>query len=273
MPLVNGKSTNAVRKNIEILMRENKPQKQAIAIALDIARRAKRAMGGELSQADWTERAQAHSMMKSPVMAAALKPKPPISPVIPRGTLAATTPLGQSMPASKLSIPKANFPKIPNPPPPPKIPQAATTGTNPKLPKIGKKSGGEVKSQGPLLGSTPGRADKLPVDVEDGAYVLPADCVSALGDGNSLAGHAAIEHMVSQLPHAKSNGGKASSGKSVPCMLSDGEHLLSRETVEQIGGGDYEKGKRVLDHFVTHVRHQTIRKLSKLPPPADSRED
>ena len=39
MPLIKSKSKSAVSSNISRLVHEGKPQKQAIAIALDVARR------------------------------------------------------------------------------------------------------------------------------------------------------------------------------------------------------------------------------------------
>ena len=50
-------------------------------------------------------------------------------------------------------------------------------------------AGGHV---GPLPGPTPGRADKVDTTVEDGSHILSADCVSALGDGNTEAGYAKL---------------------------------------------------------------------------------
>ena len=40
MPLIKGKSKKAISENIETEMEHGKPQKQAVAIALDTARRA-----------------------------------------------------------------------------------------------------------------------------------------------------------------------------------------------------------------------------------------
>ena len=40
MPLIKSKSKEAIGKNIKTEMKAGKPQKQAIAIALDVARRA-----------------------------------------------------------------------------------------------------------------------------------------------------------------------------------------------------------------------------------------
>ena len=113
---------------------------------------------------------------------------------------------------------------------------------------------------GPIVGATGGRSDKLPVDVESGSYVLPADVVSALGEGNSLAGHKAIEQMFGK--------GAASNGEAIGIKISDGEHVLARKQVEQAGRGDYEQGCRTLDAFAKMVRAQNIKKLQSLPPPA-----
>lgn len=42
MPLIKGYSKRSISKNIERLLKEKKPRKQAIAIALDIAKTTKR---------------------------------------------------------------------------------------------------------------------------------------------------------------------------------------------------------------------------------------
>ncbi len=42
MPLLKGSSRRAISANIETEMAHGKPQKQAVAIALDVARRRKR---------------------------------------------------------------------------------------------------------------------------------------------------------------------------------------------------------------------------------------
>lgn len=43
MPLVKGYSKKSVSKNVKTEMKAGKPQKQAVAIALDTARKAKKA--------------------------------------------------------------------------------------------------------------------------------------------------------------------------------------------------------------------------------------
>jgi hypothetical protein len=41
MPLVNGKSKDAISKNIKTEMAEGKPQKQSVAIALNVAKKSR----------------------------------------------------------------------------------------------------------------------------------------------------------------------------------------------------------------------------------------
>ena len=45
-----------------------------------------------------------------------------------------------------------------------------------------------------------GRTDHIPMNVLEGSYVLPADIVSGLGEGNTLAGSRLIENMFKSGP-------------------------------------------------------------------------
>ncbi len=126
---------------------------------------------------------------------------------------------------------------------------------------------------GSLTGATPGRADDLPIDVPNGSHVIPADVVSALGSGNSSAGHRRLHRMFPKSlgprrrpPHPHSpmaKGGKAT----VPIMASDGEFIISPEDIARIGDGNSEVGHRHLDKFILHVRKANIKSLKKLPGP------
>jgi hypothetical protein len=123
--------------------------------------------------------------------------------------------------------------------------------------------GGRV---GALTGATGGRADMLPMKVPNGSHVIPADVVSALGQGNSQHGH---EVLAALFPHSSSPKKRAGGG-GVNIMASDGEFVVSPEDVEETGRGDAEHGHNVLDHFIVHTRKQNIQHLSKLPaPPKD----
>ena len=120
--------------------------------------------------------------------------------------------------------------------------------------KPARATGGHV---GALKGATGGRADALPVDVPDGAYVIPADVVSALGDGNTQAG---FEHLNRMFPATASRaaGGKASP---VKCKLSDGEFVVPPDQVQAHGGYD------TFDKWIMHVRQMDIKRRQNLPGP------
>jgi hypothetical protein len=143
---------------------------------------------------------------------------------------------------------------------------------------------------GPLMGATPGRADKLPMSVPNGSHVIPADTVSALGSGNSMNGHAVLSKMFPmstgplgmpmtihsakpnfpKLPKfpGKKHGGEHHSKDNVAVKVSDGEHIIGPDDVRRVGGGDIEKGHKILDEFILHIRKQNIKALRKMPPPA-----
>lgn len=116
---------------------------------------------------------------------------------------------------------------------------------------------------GPLHSEVPGRTDHLAIDVPAGSYILPADVVSGLGEGNTSAGTRLLNQMF--------KGGVArtqrAAGGRVPIMAAGGEFVVSPEEVEDIGGGDLEKGHAILDAFVKRTRAQTIEDMTKLPGP------
>jgi hypothetical protein len=53
---------------------------------------------------------------------------------------------------------------------------------------------------GLVASSVPGRTDRHNVDLPAGSYVLPADVVSGLGEGNSMAGAGLIDKMLASGP-------------------------------------------------------------------------
>jgi hypothetical protein len=57
-------------------------------------------------------------------------------------------------------------------------------------------SGGTRAAEGGYFkGGTPGQSDKIPAMLSDGEFVIDADTVAALGDGNNAAGASALEQM------------------------------------------------------------------------------
>lgn len=135
----------------------------------------------------------------------------------------------------------------------------------------------QLTHSGPINLPIGGRTDHVPMNVAGGSYVVPADVVSHLGQGNTMAGNKIMGRMFSSGPygmsmpgmsHAKpkfADGGAASS--SVPIVAAGGEYVLTPSEVSMIGGGDLKKGHETLDAWVLHERQKHIKTLRKLPPP------
>lgn len=120
---------------------------------------------------------------------------------------------------------------------------------------------------GAVEGRTPGRGDHLPVNVTSGSYVIPAYAVAALGDDNTAHGMARLNQAFPPHEHQTlAAGGHA--GPSVPIKISDGEFVVTPDNVTKLGGGDLQKGHRVLDAMVEQVRQAQMKKLKEMPPPA-----
>jgi len=231
MPLAQGSSDKVKSSNISKLMHEGRPQPQAIAIAMETARRTKRADGG-------------------------------------------------------IGLPKLDV----------KVPLA-----RPKL------------HTGPIHSAVAGRTDHLPIHVPNKAYVLPADIVSGMGQGNTMAGFKIAKRLPRLFatsfygskkagegtpyggsfygrekageglpygapsglpyggappPHAK--GGPipdADGDEGVPIVAAGGEHVYHPDEVKMIGGGDIDRGHDILDAFVRQYRAEHIKTLKGLPGP------
>lgn len=61
----------------------------------------------------------------------------------------------------------------------------------------GGKSEKKKTHSGPIHSSVAGRTDHLPMHVASGSYVIPADIISALGEGNSMAGFKVAKNIFS----------------------------------------------------------------------------
>lgn len=147
--------------------------------------------------------------------------------------------------------------------------------------KIGRQSPMHV---GPISSDVPGRTDNHPMRVPAGAYVLPADHVSSLGQGNTAAGMAVLDQMFKPGPKGVGKAG-IKRGVGVPKrqtrfadggMVEDGvdinaaggEYVIPPEVVMEIGGGDLDAGHKMLDGWVIDNRKQHVKTLRKLPGPA-----
>lgn len=128
--------------------------------------------------------------------------------------------------------------------------------------------GAALGAGGFLHGTTPGRADKVQTSAPGGSYIVPADVIAGLGQGNSLAGARVMDAILGSGPHgislprggggrgaprppapvrAAANGGpiqlfperRAAGGvkgkQETPVLLSHGEYSIAPHHCERIG--------------------------------------
>lgn len=248
MPLIQGSSRNAVSENIRRERSSGKGQRQAVAIALDVARR-NRADGGQV--ANRTKKGD-----QDPLGAGIYKG---MNPVYTRSLPPRERPGGDTV----------------------SVPAAADVSIAEKSRRA---AGGRVHT-GPIASAVGGRTDHHAMSVPNGAYVLPADHVSSLGQGNTQAGMAILNRMFSTGPYGVSlpkitrgrgappapkpaKFAKGGAAGPVPIMAAGGEYVLSPEQVASIGGGDVERGHKILDAWVVSNRKKHVKTLKKLPGPA-----
>lgn len=124
-----------------------------------------------------------------------------------------------------------------------------------------KAEGGDAKKThvGPIHSNVAGRTDHLPMHVPSGAYVIPADIVSALGEGNTMAGFRVLNDMFGVQ--------KLGPEPATEIVAAGGEYVISPAAAAHVGGGDIDKGHRSLDDFVKKYRDLTVQTLKKLPGP------
>jgi hypothetical protein len=120
--------------------------------------------------------------------------------------------------------------------------------------------------------------------VPSGSYVIPADIISAMGEGNTMAGFKVAKGIFSRTlyggakarpygaptaPYGQAMPGKAEGGpiEAVPIVAAGGEYVISPDDVLHVGGGDLGQGHKILDAFVIGMRKKTIHTLKKLDPP------
>ena len=155
-------------------------------------------------------------------------------------------------------------------------------------------SGMMPKSQTPhsgfIPGPTGGRTDAVPMSVKQKSYVIPADVVSSLGEGNSEAGAKKLGSMFSGGPYGAKvpkikgrapkttkvirqkfqDGGIVDMEPPAEIAASSGEYVVDPEQVAALGGGDTTHGHDILDALVKQIRQQTIKTLKRLPGPKQS---
>lgn len=157
---------------------------------------------------------------------------------------------------------------------------------------------------GPIRSHIPGRTDRHEADVASGSYVLPADIVSIVGQGNSEAGQNIFKLMMAGMPkahpgigaslqhmpplqlhpkvmmkHAKetkqhgrgseTGGGREVDGGGsglVPIIAAGGETVLSPEEIIN-KFGDLDHGHKILDLVIKKIRDAESERLKTAAPP------
>lgn len=153
---------------------------------------------------------------------------------------------------------------------------------------IKREAGGQSMPSGLIHSNIPGRTDKIEMSPAGGSYVIPADVVSGLGEGNTLAGAKHLDIALrsgpwgTQVPRMATGSGmprapgvmhQARGGgvsKPVPIIAAGGEYVVSPADVRALGSGNMRKGHEILDAFVLHVRKSTADTMRKLPGPKKS---
>lgn len=128
--------------------------------------------------------------------------------------------------------------------------------------KVKRARGGSAPSTphvGPIHSDVAGRTDHLALDVPAGSYVVAADVVSGLGQGNTAAG---LKILSQRFP------AKGISSKTTPIMAAGGEYVIPPEEVAKLGDGDMERGHAILDRWMVNERKKIVDTMSSLPGPA-----
>lgn len=167
-------------------------------------------------------------------------------------------------------FPSPPGPDIPEVPPPPQGERGQSVRTH----------------VGPIMSPVAGRTDHLPMHVPSGAYVIPADIIGAMGEGNTMAGFKVAKSIFSQpfyagkmhespyhpapAPYGQPSPEHRASGGAVPpvpIVAAGGEYVIHPSDVTRIGHGSIDDGHKILDEFVKQFRAKTVKTLQNLPGP------
>ena len=137
---------------------------------------------------------------------------------------------------------------------------------------------------GPIHSEVAGRTDHLPMHVPSGSYVIPADIISGMGEGNSMAGYKVAKSIFtapsyvggtpygeSGLPYGVPNSVHKADGGSInkptPLVAAGGEYVIHPRDVIWHGRGSLDDGHKILDEFVKQYRAKLVKTLKNLPGP------
>jgi hypothetical protein len=123
-----------------------------------------------------------------------------------------------------------------------------------------------ARGSGLVKGLTGGRADAVHTSVPRGSYVMPADVVSGMGGGNTLAGGKYMTGVLKSLPKLPGfkNGGSV---QPVKVRLSAGEYVVHPAHAAALGAGSLPLGHMILDQIVRTIRQRVAQQALTAAPP------
>jgi hypothetical protein len=285
MPLTKSASRDAFKSNLKAEIAAGKPRAQSLAIAFRVQRDAKKRASGGRTTYDDTEGEKAARQRTADTIDRYNSASP----------IAVGTDNAFDIPDKNTFMPsdimRAHFERG--------APEHLASGGAPASPPFYVRSEARgLEHAGMIHSPIAGRTDRIPMSVRSGSFIMPADVVSGLGQGNSMAGASALNKLFKLGPYGSAGGAAPKSiapkmaamprpqkmfadggnvdaptaptlGQSPPVSIvaAGGEFSVPPEAVAQIGGGDISRGHDILDAFVKHVRAKTIKTLRKLPGP------
>lgn len=105
---------------------------------------------------------------------------------------------------------------------------------------------------GYIDGDTGGQDDDVHMDIPEGAFVLDANTVAQLGDGNNKAGRTKLDKMfggINKFSHP------AEVKRSVKAAVSNGEYIVYPAGVNKVGNGNNKAGAHELKQMVNNIRN------------------
>ena len=133
------------------------------------------------------------------------------------------------------------------------------TATGGMGPSAARAQGGEIYASGGLMSLAKG-------GMKSGGFVVPADVVSMVGEGNTDAGYSRIKSMIPGATAIKGkDGGQADTVKTSiegkqPARVAHGEMYIPPETVKRMGGA------KKLYAMMDRVRHQATGSKKQIKP-------
>lgn len=179
------------------------------------------------------------------------------------------------------SAPKIGMPKMPH------LASGGSLASNniPGIPTNQTMSEDPYHGGGLFTGGSGGRTDTLPRAVPADSFVVPADVISGLGQGSTMAGSKIMDGILTSgpfgtaLPRGKrADGGNSSDGGLSHVLVADGEYLVPRDKVAELGRrmrqgkksrarSDLAAGHESLRAMVDKVRKHQKKFLATAPKP------